>query len=358
MDYDASKHPHLASWRERRQSPVLTALRCPACRRKGYKPYLWPDGTMISDECGRCDHESSCGYHVTPKEWLRLHPDGQEYQGEHSPATRRPLPPPPPRVKISQAWVERFYCLNAGAGRNPLLRYWTEFFRRVRPENRGVADMFLKRMHDALRAYMVGTLETEGTGYTIWWIMDETGEIRSGKAMRYKADGHRDKECPRAFIWMHYLPEIRQGLPQRAEYVSCLFGLHRLTEETREVQLVESEKTAVMMSVFRPDLTWMATMGKSNLSAHALEPLISRDITITCHPDTDGYGKWEERVKEIRRECPRAKVRVSRYVMCSKTAGDAANADILDLMEREYRERYKERWDGADLSDRSACSDQ
>lgn len=345
MDYDTSKHPHLASWRERRQSPVLMALRCPACRRKGYKPYLWPDGTMISDECGRCDHESSCGYHVTPKEWFRLHPDGRDDQSIHSPATSKPLPPPPPRVRVPQTWAERFYCLNPGAGRNPLLRYWTEFFRQVAPGNRGVANMFLRRMHDALRAYMVGTLLIDGTGYTIWWIVDETGEIRSGKAMRYKTDGHRDKECPRAFIWMHYLPEIRRDLPPRAEYVSCLFGLHRLTAETREVQLVESEKTAVLMTVFRPDLTWMATMGKSNLNAHALGPLIDRGIAIVCHPDTDGYEKWEERAREIRKECPRARIRVSRYVMYSRTNDDAENADILDLMEREYRHMYKQEVD-------------
>lgn len=335
MEYDSSKHPHLASWRERMSDVTIKYLRCPSCHRKGYKPYLYPDGTLVHEECGRCDHESSCGYHVSPKEWFREHPDNSD--GRHAHDVKPSVPPvPPPMVSIPWKHVIAASCLNPGAGHNPLLRYWWTFFSHVPEERRQTALLYTGRMTQALRKYHVGTLQAEGTGYTIWWIIDENGIVRSGKAMRYKADGHRDKTHPRAFIWMHRLAGLREEQPEHAQYVSCLFGLHRLKEGVTEVHIVESEKTAVMMSVFRPDLCWMATMGLGNLNRFALSPLIEKGILIVCHPDKDGYDKWDERVRQIRHDEPNVRIHVSDYVNNIWRPGDNPKSDILDLMEREY----------------------
>jgi hypothetical protein len=282
----------------------------------------------VAEQCGRCDHESSCGYHVSPKEWFKDHPVGTEhYNPSYVP------PPPPPAVVIAPVMAHRHYCLRQSAPRNPLLRYWADLFASAAKASDQAAKLYIERLKAALRRFNVGTMSG---GYTIWWIVDEEGSIRSGKAMKYKADGHRDKEDPRAFLWMHTMPEVKMMQKEGAEYVGCLFGLHQLTKELKEVQLVESEKTAVLMSVFRPDLTWMATMGLGNLNQYKLQPLIARGVTIVCHPDMDGYDKWLAQVEKIRKDCPQADISVSDYVKKAWMPGDSPHSDVLDMMERDW----------------------
>ena len=329
--YDPTKDPHLATWRERSQMGIRRML-CPGCGRPGYKPYIHPDGQIVAEQCGRCDHESSCGYHVSPKEWFKDHPVGTEhYNPSYVP------PPPPPAVIIPPVMAHRFHCLRQGAPRNPLLRYWANLFASVGEGRKELTKLYTDRLKKALKAFNVGTMDG---GYTVWWIIDEEGKIRSGKAMKYKADGHRDKEDQRAFAWMHTMPEVKRVQKEGAEYVGCLFGLHQLTKELKEVQLVESEKTAVLMSVFRPDLTWMATMGLGNLNQYKLQPLIAKGVTITCHPDKDGYDKWRAQVEKIRKDCPQADISVSDYVEKAWMPGDSPHADILDMMERDWLIMY------------------
>lgn len=330
--YDPTKDPHLAMWRERSQLGIRQ-MRCPSCRQIGYKPYIHPDGQIVAEECGRCDHESSCGYHVTPREYYKDKPNnGEHYNPNYVP------PPPPPAVKIPAIYAQRVYCMRRDAPRNPLLRYWLNLIRDVSPGYRDIAMEYEEKLKRVLKQFCVGTLPG---GYTVWWIVDDRGEIRSGKAMKYKADGHRDKESTQSFRWMHTMAEIRGLQEEGAEYVGCLFGLNQLRKDTKEVHLVESEKTAVLMSMFKPGMTWMATMGLSCLNESRLLPLIEKGVHIVCHPDYDGYEKWTEAVEKLRQSCPKAHIEVSDYIRKAWMLGDAQNADILDIMERDYQLTYK-----------------
>lgn len=328
MSYDVTRDPHLATWRERIELNIKL-MRCPACNRVGYKPYIHPDGTIVAEECGKCDHESSCGYHIPPKEWFKEH----SQDGDHTNPNYVP-PPSPPAIKIDRNVALQVYCLGPKAVRNPLLRYWTNLIRNVAPKHRDTATKYVERMKAALRQFMVGSLPG---GYTVWWIVDETGSIRSGKCMKYRSDGHRDKEDKFGFRWMHRSPLVGQQ-KEGAEYVGCLFGLHQLknNKDIKEVQIVESEKTAVLMTMFKPTMTWMATMGLGNLNQYRLAPLIERGIHITCHPDIDGYGKWGDKVEQLKHDCPEAKITLSDYVKDHYYAIDSANTDILDEFERDY----------------------
>ena len=331
--YDPTRDPHLASWRERKQYG-WTKMRCPQCKRVGYKPYVFPDGVMLGEDCGRCDHETGCGYHVKPSEWLKQHKDIDA--ASHANANYVP-PTPPPAIRIDGSIVRQLYCLREGAPRNPLLRFWTNLLRNVADEYRDKAEEFVSRLKEALRLFAVGSMPG---GYTVWWIVDETGWIRSGKCMKYRDDGHRDKSDKFGFSWIHSSP-LAGKQPEGAEYVGCLFGLHQLkTRKTKRVHLVESEKTAVLMTMFSPDCVWMATMGVANLNASRLDPLIRRGIEIILHPDIDGYERWEERAEEIRRQNPEAKIHVSTTVKDNYWIDMAGNADILDECEVRYVEQY------------------
>ena len=64
------------------------------------------------------------------------------------------------------------------------------------------------------------------------------------------------------------------------------------------------------------------------------------NVTITCHPDKDGYDKWRAQVEKIRKDCPQADISVSDYVEKAWMPGDSPHADILDMMERDWLIMY------------------
>ena len=46
---------------------------CPQCGRKEFKPYVNLAGEPLARECGRCNREINCQYHLPPKEYLSEH---------------------------------------------------------------------------------------------------------------------------------------------------------------------------------------------------------------------------------------------------------------------------------------------
>lgn len=77
----------------------------------------------------------------------------------------------------------------------------------------------------------------------------------------------------------------------------CLFGLHLINEDyQKSIAIVESEKTAVMMSIFLPDFIWLATGSKSNFKL--LEPLKKRNCI--AFPDKGEFTNWSNKAKELK----------------------------------------------------------
>ncbi len=51
---------------------------CPNCGDKhSFCLYVDEAGHALASNVGRCNHESSCGYHYTPKEYFRDHPEAK-----------------------------------------------------------------------------------------------------------------------------------------------------------------------------------------------------------------------------------------------------------------------------------------
>lgn len=54
---------------------------CPACERpRCFTLYIDDNGHILHPTVGRCDHESSCGYHLTPRQYSHDHP---QHRPEH-----------------------------------------------------------------------------------------------------------------------------------------------------------------------------------------------------------------------------------------------------------------------------------
>ena len=91
----------------------------------------------------------------------------------------------------------------------------------------------------------------------------------------------------------------------------CLFGQHLLHDAAPEtpVAIVESEKSALIMSMAMPDYLWMACGSLNNFNEHFLKPLRGR--MIVGFPDVDikrdkstgesvSCALWRETAKQLR----------------------------------------------------------
>ena len=213
---------------------------CPNCgKSRCFVRYIDEQGVIsFPGNVGKCDHENSCGYHYTPKEYFKDNPDVLEMNKE---SNKSLLSAPYKTVDktsvcIAPSYIPLSYVLRSQShySINPLYQYFCHVF----GENEA------SRLFEM---YRIGTSSKWG-GATVFWQTDINGQVRTGKVMYYNAEtGHRVKE-PQAFVsWAH--SELKL---QDFHLKQCLFGEHLLKNSSSPVMLVESEKTAVVMSHFSP----------------------------------------------------------------------------------------------------------
>lgn len=255
-------------------------ISCPKCgKNRCFVRYVDEDGIVrFPDTVGKCDHENSCGYHYTPREYFHDNPNilqtgQQEFTKQYRPVVKISTPVLP--TFISLEIVEKSLT---DYNRNPLYRYMCGVF--------GEAET--TRLFSQ---YKVGTSRKWG-GSAVYWQIDISGKVRTGKIMLYDpTTGHRVKE-PHAYVgWAH--SELRLT---NFHLRQCLFGEYLLnTSDTAPVMLVESEKTAIIMSHFIPDYIWLATGGKNGcFNSEAMQVLRGRDVTLV--PDLRATGLWKEKM--------------------------------------------------------------
>ncbi len=133
----------------------------------------------------------------------------------------------------------------------------------------------------------------------IFWQINEKNQILNAKRIYYKFDCHRDKKIPPTLMY--------PGNPQ------CLFGLHNLkgADPKQPIAIVESEKSALIMSIVMPKYLWMACGSLNNFNEKMLKPL--RDRKIVAFPDVDikrdkasgfsvSLALWEKTVNQLRQQ--------------------------------------------------------
>ena len=147
-------------------------------------------------------------------------------------------------------------------GRNPLI----DLLLRIYPQQAVLM---------ACERYLIGfnSFNTGEMGDAlIFWQVDDKRNIVNAKRIYYRFDGHRDKNMPPMVLY----PDNPQ----------CLFGLHLLGEDpTKPIAIVESEKSALIMSIVMPEFVWMACGSLNNFNEHILKPLRHRKII--AFPDVD-----------------------------------------------------------------------
>jgi hypothetical protein len=102
----------------------------------------------------------------------------------------------------------------------------------------------------------------------------------------------------------------------------CLFGQHLVGD--KPVGVVESEKTALICSLFKPERTWVATGGLQNISSHRFEFLGDRE-DVVFFPDKGCELDWEKKVHWISN-----KWEVSRFLLTNPQVSEGQ--DLADFI--------------------------
>lgn len=281
---------------------------CPQCHRKYcFVKYIDEESKIIfPDYVGRCDHESSCGYHYTPRIYFKDKsieiPKSENYSKSKYNAqcsTHKII------SYIDDNIVQATF---SHYSLNPLFLFFSKIF-----GHENAMKLFIR--------YRVGTASV-WNGSTVYWQTDLNGKVRTGKVMDYNPEnGHRIKEPMNRINWVHSLLKI-----QNFNIKQCLFGEHLLKKNNAEIAIVESEKTAMIASYFIPNYIWLATGGKNGcFNLEAMKVLNGREVCL--FPDLQAYDDWKSKeylLKEVG-----CKVKTSDFL--EKNANAAQKACGLDI---------------------------
>ena len=202
-----------------------------------------------------------------------------------TPPPPRPAPPPLPVLEIPREWVKRTMDMNN------TLKGWIPTVKWDSSQR--------DRISEALWLYCIGGWRD---GRTVFWMIDQNGIPRAAKLMQYMADGHRDKS--RNPGWIYNQDGCREICkPDEHEILKPLFGMHLLNRyKNATVKIVESEKTALLMSIAygnHAGQVWMACGGLENLNREKLKPIIEQKRDIILYPDRDGISKWKAKAENL-----------------------------------------------------------
>lgn len=116
-------------------------------------------------------------------------------------------------------------------------------------------------------------------------------KVTAIKVMAYDDEGKRirNDEGQARINWMHSLLKIENW-----QNDICLFGLHQIKfRPEKVVHIVESEKTAYVMTIAKPDFIWLASGGLTMLNERKLKPLLNYKIVF--HPDKGkAFEQWSQ----------------------------------------------------------------
>lgn len=258
---------------------------CPKCLKPKRFSRYWDieEQLFVDATAGRCDRPK-CGYHLTPKQYIQN--TGAAFTNQFT-KTYKPLPPSPKDY------------LNASLISDYANNYSTNKF--ISFLGRIFEKSLVKRM---ILRYLLGTINTPWKGCVIFWELDQKGILRYGKIMEYYS--HNGKRVKEPYSHVGSFHKVYLGKERRYHYDRCLFGLHLINENLHSpIAIVESEKTAIIMSEINPKYIWMACGSINGITEHMLNPISDRRIILfpdLSLPDTKGntaYIYWTQKVDEL-----------------------------------------------------------
>ena len=332
---------------------------CPQCnhKTKTFSRYIdLTTGQQLADNVGRCSRENNCGYHFSPSAHFKLRGNRADTDFSHGAclgltnynntilkknnihniySNYKPLNGNAEPSYIPPVIVEQSYSVEAYK-QNNFVNYLIKLF------GFDKADELVGR-------YRIGNSK-HWQGATVFWQIDEQSIARAGKIMLYDScTGKRIKQPYNHITWVHSL--LKQQLKEKIPKVldsdmlslfesfnlkQCLFGQHLLpANPLMQVAIVESEKTAIIASMFFPQLLWLATGGIGNLNAENCKVLQGRKVYL--FPDVNAYDKWQQKVTAITLKIPGTTFKVFKVLeSLANTDEIKSGLDLSDLLIKQF----------------------
>ena len=257
---------------------MASKFHCPSCNhsRKTFTRYINNQtGEHIHSTVGKCDRVNSCGYYYTPTQYFKENNISNDKTLIQNYSKPKPIQPNP----TSYINPDTFKASLKNYGSNNFIYFLSKKF----------GDPITEEL---ISKYYIGTSK-KWSGATVFWQVDNFGNVRSGKIMLYsQITGKRIKEPFNHIAWVHkVLPQPDFVLKQ------CIFGEHLLKGNSNQVAIVESEKTAIIASIYFPQLTWLAVGSLTNLTEKICTVLKGRSVIL--FPDLKAYNIWCLKADEL-----------------------------------------------------------
>ncbi len=299
---------------------------CPACETK-QSFTLYIDGNThepIHRTVGKCNRESKCGYHYTPKQYFIDNPTSRSTDDAYPGSCTYARPSVSKKSPLQSGLVGTIpfrFVEKSASYKSNFVRFLFEHF----------SD---EQIHNAAENYALGATKNKEV---IFWQIDIMGKVRTGKIMQYNpATGKRIKHKSGAIDWVHNKLKQKKQLSEDFNLQQCFFGEHLLKiYPEKNVAIVESEKSAIIASCIVPNTVWLAAGNLNGLSVEKCQILKGRDVML--YPDLGAFEKWSLKSTEMHEKC-NCKITISTLLEDEATDTERANGlDIADFIVAELK---------------------
>jgi hypothetical protein len=256
---------------------IKTRYFCPNCTKQNvFTKYIdLQTNEHLNDAVGCCNRLIKCGYHYKPKQFF----DDNNISFDTS-VSQKVISRGKPKLIISFINAE---ILNKSKSINQP-NYFIDFLSN---------HWDLETANTLVDKYNIGTSK-HWKGATVFWQVDKNNNVRTGKIMLYNAsNGKRVKEPYNHINWVHKALKLDSfNLEQ------CYFGEHLLNENiNKPVAIVESEKTAIISSIYLPEFIWLACGSVNNLNEAKTKVLTGRNVVL--FPDLKCFDLWNNKIPQL-----------------------------------------------------------
>lgn len=264
---------------------------CPSCHHKGeFTLYIdTSTGLPVNDSVGKCNREMNCGYHYTPSDFFKDNPNTVRCVT----ASRQCEPQPQP---IFDYLPKKFVPTLDLIETNNLFKFMATAFGE-------------DKAREVFALYKVGTSKhwkNDDGNSCIFPQIDASGKLRQLKVIAYNPySGKRlHKEHLAEKITSNgYIPDMEADKVWfagkyllkdfDAKLSQCFFGEH-LISPSKRVCIVESEKTAMIASIYMPNCTWVATGGKNGCRWTSIDVAkVLKGKKVVLYPDLKCFDDWQ-----------------------------------------------------------------
>lgn len=284
---------------------------CPSCNKANqFTRYVNIELNQYIDEnVGICNRIEKCGYHLTPKEYFQRF-NRFDNASNLSVQNVKPIAPLLNRYKeqIKTTYLESNILLESYERnvKNNFLIYLESLFGK-------------EQMQQLKKEYLIGTSKIDNSRVDFFQV-DTNDKIRQLKNIGYHPVTGKKKDVYFTFPKSKY-PDYN--------LVQCFFGEHLLKRyPDKKVAIVESEKTAIIASLYIKEFIWLAAGNANGLNYEKTKVLNGREVIL--YPDLGQYKNWEKKIPSLNKN---ATYTISEVLEKKSTDEDKRNGlDLADYL--------------------------